>query len=54
MNDYFLNLLTENGITLEIVGIRGWGQIQYLDTPEKRQDEIGHMVAEILNLMAEK
>ena len=44
-------VMTENGIVVEVLEIRGWGQIQYLDNPETRQDQIGEMLAEFLNTL---
>lgn len=32
-----------------ICDIRGWGKIQFLRAPEKRQDEIGFLIADLLN-----
>jgi hypothetical protein len=35
-----------------VCDIRGWGRIQYMSEPEKRQDQIGEMIAELINTMA--
>jgi hypothetical protein len=32
-----------------VCDIRGWGKIQFLRVPEKRQDEIGELIADLLN-----
>jgi Cu2+-containing amine oxidase len=32
-----------------VCDIRGWGRIQYLSEAEKRQDQIGEMIAELIN-----
>lgn len=32
-----------------VAEIRGWGRIQYLDNPEQRQDQIGELIAHLLN-----
>ena len=45
-------VMTESGIVAEVLEVRGWGQIQQLTAPEARQDEIGKMLAELLNLIA--
>lgn len=44
-------VMTESGIVAEVLEVRGWGQIQQLTTPEARQDEIGNLLAELLNLI---
>ena len=33
----------------KVLDIRGWGRIQKLSDPEKRQDSIGELVASLLN-----
>jgi len=33
----------------KVLDIRGWGRIQKLSEPEKRQDAIGELVASLLN-----
>ena len=45
-------IVAPNGILVDIMEVRGWGIIQYKDQPEKRQDQIGEMLAELLNLIA--
>lgn len=32
-----------------IADIRGWGFIQYLDSPEKQQDSMGEFIAQAIN-----
>ena len=32
-----------------ICDIRGWGHIQYLDNPEKKQDDMGQFIADAIN-----
>ena len=42
-------VMTEDGVVVEVLEVRGWGQMQYLTIPEARQDQIGEMLADILN-----
>ena len=32
-----------------VLDIRGWGRIQYLSEPVKRQNQIGELIVELLN-----
>lgn len=32
-----------------ILDIRGWGRLQYMPTPETKQDAIGEWIAEAIN-----
>ena len=32
-----------------VLDVRGWGRIQYLPEPEKRQDSIGEFIADAMN-----
>lgn len=36
-----------------VCDIRGWGWIQYMDTPELRQDSIGRWIASLINAAVE-
>lgn len=33
----------------KVVDIRGWGRLQYLENPEKKQDDIGKFIAQAMN-----
>ena len=35
---------------LMICDIKGWGKIQFKSKPQQRQDEIGNLIADLLNI----
>lgn len=37
-----------------ICDVRGWSRIQFKPLPEKRQDEIGYLISELLNDFAKE
>lgn len=46
--DDFGQMVVDNG-SMNVAGVRGWGWIQKLDNPEKRMDNIGELITELLN-----
>ena len=34
-----------------VIDVRGWGHIKYMSEPKERQDQIGLMIVELINLL---
>src|SRR5574343_173075 len=42
------NMVADENANDIVARIRGWGRISYLDNAEDLQDEVGHLIAELL------
>ena len=48
-DEYGQNILDQDNNL--VLNLRGWGHIQYVEEPEKTQDDIGRFICEAINHM---